>query len=60
MQGGRKGLLINSANLCRLKPAATKAVVRMEAQNGKVNDFNPVVQSSCKQKRHGKHKKHRG
>jgi hypothetical protein len=60
MQGGRKGLLINSANLCKLKPAATRAVVKMEAQNGKVWDTEPVVQSSCKHKRHGKHKGHRG
>jgi hypothetical protein len=55
MRGGKKGLLINSANLCKLKPAQTKATVKMEGQNGKVNDFQPVVKSSC-----GKAKRKKG
>jgi hypothetical protein len=61
MQGGRKGLLINSANLCKLKPSQAKATILMEGQNGKVNDFNPAVKSACKAKaRKGKKKKHKG
>jgi hypothetical protein len=48
MRGGKKGLLINSANLCKLKPAATRATVKMDGQNGKAWDTNPVVKSSCK------------
>jgi hypothetical protein len=65
MRGGKKGLLINSADLCKLKPAQTRATVQMEGQNGKVNDFNPVVKSACgKAKKRGRghhrggHKKH--
>jgi hypothetical protein len=63
MRGGKKGLLINSANLCKLKPVQTKATMKMEGQNGKVNDFQPVVKSSCgkakrkKGHRRGGHKK---
>jgi hypothetical protein len=61
MKGGKKGLLINSANLCKLKPAATKATVKMEGQNGKVWDTSPVVKSACKKAkkghRRGGHKK---
>jgi hypothetical protein len=57
MRGGRKGLLINSANLCKLKPAQTKAVVKMEGQNGKAWDTSPVVKSSCGK---AKRKHHRG
>jgi hypothetical protein len=62
MRGGKKGLLVNSANLCKLKPAQTRAKVQMEGQNGKVNDFQPVVQSACgkAKKRHHRrgHRKH--
>jgi uncharacterized repeat protein (TIGR01451 family) len=47
MKGGKKGLLINSANLCKLAPAATRATVKMEGQNGKRLDASPVVQSDC-------------
>ena len=47
MKGGRKGLLINSVNLCKLTPSATRATVKMDGQNGKLNDFNPVVRSDC-------------
>jgi hypothetical protein len=58
MQGGKKGLLVNSTNLCR-HPKANKATVLMEAQNGKVHDTTPALANSCKkQKRHHKHKKH--
>jgi hypothetical protein len=52
MQGGRKGLLINSRNLC-LKPS--RATVKMDGQNGKAHDFNPVVRNDC-----GKKKKRKG
>jgi uncharacterized repeat protein (TIGR01451 family) len=61
MQGGKKGLLINSANLCKLKPAATKAVVKMEGQNGKTHDTEPVVKSACnKAKKHKKGRRGKG
>ncbi len=44
MQGGKKGLLVNSTNLCH-KP--NRAGVEMDAQNGKVSDTEPVVGNSC-------------
>ena len=53
MQGGKKGLLENSTNLCR---STNKATVNLTAQNGKVYDTEPVVGNSCK-KKHGKGKK---
>jgi hypothetical protein len=57
MQGGKKGLLVNSTNLCR-HPKANKAISEMEAQNGKVFDTEPPLANSCKKaKRHKHHKK---
>jgi hypothetical protein len=54
MQGGKKGLLENSTNLCK---SINRATALFDGQNGKVHDFNPVVHNSCKKK--GK-KHHRG
>ena len=56
MQGGRKGLLINSANLCKAKASLRRANVLMDAHNGKTHDFRPLVKNDCgkKQKRRGK------
>jgi hypothetical protein len=56
MQGGKKGLLINSANLCKLAPKASRATVEMDGQNGKVADSSPLLANSCKKAK--KHKKH--
>ncbi len=53
MQGGKKGLLENSVNLCK---TTNRATALFDGQNGKVHDFNPVVRNSCK----GKGKKPRG
>jgi hypothetical protein len=59
MQGGKKGLLVNSRNLCA-HPAANKATSLMEAQNGKVFDTTPVLKTSCKKaKLHEAHHKHK-
>jgi hypothetical protein len=44
MQGGSKGLLVNSRNLCA---AANRAVVKMDGQNGKVHDFKPALRAGC-------------
>lgn len=46
MQGGKKGLLVNSRNLCKGKPA--RADVRMAAQNGKVSRTRPMLATSCR------------
>jgi hypothetical protein len=56
MNGGRKGLLVNSENLCSPK-AQRKAIVRLTGQNGKVHAFKPVVQNQCKKKKAKKNKK---
>jgi DNA-binding beta-propeller fold protein YncE len=59
MKGGNKGLLINSEPLCA-KPH--RAIAKFTAQNGKVDDFNPVVATDCKKTAaKGKgHKRHHG
>jgi hypothetical protein len=53
MQGGAKGLLVNSENLCSPQ-AKTHAVADFTGQNGKISDTTPTVANSCKS---GKHKK---
>jgi hypothetical protein len=53
MQGGKKGLIVNSRDICKTPQRAT---VLMEAQNGKTHDFKPVIKNSCKKKHKG-HKK---
>lgn len=62
MQGGKKGLIVNSENLCGPK-AKTKAIANFTAQNGKVSDTTPTVQNGCKKskgkKKHNGHR-HRG
>jgi hypothetical protein len=55
MQGGKKGLVVNSRNLCRGKNRANAALT---GQNGVPYNSKPVVKPSCGGKR--KHKKHRG
>ncbi len=57
MQGGKKGLLINSRDLCA-KPA--RASVSFEAQNGKTHEPRPLLRSSCAKKgRKSQHQTHR-
>jgi hypothetical protein len=52
MQGGKKGLLVNSTNLCKRKHWAIAAFT---GQNGKRHDFNPLLKVRCGGKS-GKHK----
>jgi len=52
MQGGKKGLIVNSRNLCRSEP---QAMVTFKGQNGRVYDSRPVIGTACKKK--GKKKK---
>ncbi|HET6997127.1 MAG TPA: hypothetical protein VFI03_00930 [Solirubrobacterales bacterium] len=57
MQGGKKGLLVNSRNLCK---APSRADVRMTGQNGKRYSSKPlVVAQGCKKARKGKGAKKR-
>jgi hypothetical protein len=53
MQGGKKGLIVNSRNLCASKNRAT---VQFTGQNGKRHDFRPVVKADCGKKGKGKKK----
>jgi hypothetical protein len=55
MQGGKKGLIVNSRNLCG---AISRANVEFEGQNGKRSTANPVMKADCGGKR--KHKRHHG
>jgi DNA-binding beta-propeller fold protein YncE len=55
MDGGKRGLLENSENICS---HPQKALAHFIAQNGKVDNFTPLIANSCKKKGHKK--KHRG
>lgn len=48
MQGGKKGLVVNSRNLCASKSRAT---AQFTGQNGVAHNFRPLVKPSCKKKR---------
>jgi hypothetical protein len=54
LMGGKKSLIINSRNLCR---GVQRATVRLNAQNGKVRNFRPVVKNDCKKKAKNKQRK---
>jgi hypothetical protein len=56
MFGGKKGLLINSANLCKGKHRAISTFV---GQNGKRSETRPAVQVHCKKKRSKKRAGHK-
>jgi hypothetical protein len=56
MQGGKKGLVVNSKNLCA---GTNRADAQLTGQNGKTYDFKPVVKPSCGKARKGSHKRHR-
>ena len=45
MKGGKKGLLINSTDLCA---ATHRATAKFRAQNGKAITLHPKMQSSCR------------
>jgi uncharacterized repeat protein (TIGR01451 family) len=48
MQGAKKGLVVNSRNLCARK---ARANAQFTGQNGKLDSFHPVVKASCGGKR---------
>jgi hypothetical protein len=52
MQGGRKGLLVNSTNICQ-KP--NLAIADFTAQNGKLSDTEPKLKVKCPKVRKGHH-----
>ena len=47
MQGGKKGLLVNSRDICR---STYRADARFRAQNGKRLNLRPVLAAPCKKK----------
>jgi hypothetical protein len=52
MRGGKRGLLVNSENICK-KPQ--RASVNFVAQNGKVSDTTPLIANDCgKRKKKGR------
>jgi hypothetical protein len=60
MQGQKKGLIVNSTNLCKGK--GKKADAQFDGQNGVAHDFKPALKSACKKQGNAKrrnHKKHR-
>ena len=52
LQGGKKGLLINSRDICAEK---NKARANFTAQSGKVSEFKPALKAKCG----GQRKRHR-
>jgi len=44
MDGGKRGLLVNSRNICKYKNRAT---VKFDAQNSKFSDFRPLLKAEC-------------
>lgn len=52
MQGGKKGLIVNSTNLCA---STNRAKARLSGQNGKVDNFKPLVRATgCKKSKKAK------
>ncbi|HSS03655.1 MAG TPA: hypothetical protein VLK89_00515, partial [Solirubrobacterales bacterium] len=51
MQGGKKGLVVNSKNLCA---GRNRADALFTGQNGKLDHFHPLVKPSCGKARKGK------
>jgi hypothetical protein len=59
MQGAKKGLIVNSRDICQ---GSNRADVELDAQNGKFYDLRPQLKAKCgKQGRrgHGGRRKHR-
>jgi hypothetical protein len=50
MQGGKRGLLVNSTDLCA-RP--NRASVQFDGQNGRIADSSPVLRNSCGKKKQG-------
>jgi hypothetical protein len=48
MQGGSKGLIVNSTNICKGKH---RAIAAFKGQNGRRHEFKPVVKAQCKGKK---------
>jgi hypothetical protein len=51
MQGGKKGLFVNSTNLCKGKH---EAIVNFDGQNGKFHDYKTPLKTKCGGKSKGR------
>jgi hypothetical protein len=56
MQGGKKGLLVNSRDLCK---RTYRATAKFNGQNGKAYKFRPEMKVDCGKKSKGKPKRYR-
>jgi hypothetical protein len=56
LKGGKKGLLVNSANLCAKKQ---RAKIDLAAQNGRHQRTEPVIKTNCKAKQSKRAKRRR-
>ncbi len=54
LDGGKKGLLVNSENLCKKRQVASSL---MTGQNGRVHNTKPVISNGCKKVKKSKSKK---
>jgi hypothetical protein len=54
MQGGKKGLLENSRNLCS---SVNRVGVQMDGQNGKSYDTTPALKVKCPKGKKGRHRR---
>jgi hypothetical protein len=48
LYGGKRGLIVNSANLCKVRP---RAILRLSGQNGKAYNTDSAITTSCKKKK---------
>lgn len=57
LEGGKKGLLVTSENLCSKVGESRRAIVRFTGQNGKIEEFKPKVANQCKAAKKGKQRR---
>jgi hypothetical protein len=50
MQGGRKGLIVNSRDLCAKR---SRALAKLSAHNGRRRNLRPLIRVSCAKQRRG-------
>ena len=55
MQGGKKGLIVNSTNLCKGKHRAN---AKITGQNGRRSETKPLVRARCGNRHKKSHKRH--
>ena len=53
LHGGKRGLVVNSTNICAKQ---RKAKLALTAQNGLLQNSEPVIKTSCKKAKPKKHK----